>query len=369
MKKLTHFAILATCIFAAAPFSPALGEVKDNVWGKMPDGREVRLFTLTNAKGTRVRLAEYGALLVSIETPDRNGETGNITLSYDSLAEALQGGVFGSVIGRFANRISGGGFRIDGVRYDLETANPKTGVHIHGGKNGFHRQLWKGESAETEEGASVTFHLSSPDGEEGYPGNVEVSATYDLTDDNILRVTYRGTTDQKTPLNLTNHAYFNLSGTGDISGHILELESVERLAINDQKIPTGGLIPVVDTPFDLRKPTRLGDRLPKLEGGGYDHCFVIPQLSTAKGPTAFATLTDPKSGRVMHVATTKPGVQIYTANHFKGEPFPKWGGICFETQFYPDSPNQRRFPDSILVPGQTYRHITEFQFDVAKPAQ
>ena len=366
MKKLTHFILLATCIFAGCEWSPANPNVKSEVWGKMPDGREVSLFTLTNEKGTRVRVAEYGALLVSIETADRDGELGNITLSYPSLEDALKGGVFGSVIGRFANRISGGGFTIDGVRYDLETVNPKTKVHIHGGKNGFHRQVWKTESTSEAGTAKVTFHLKSPDGEEGYPGNVEVWTSYELTADNTLRISYKGKADKKTPLNLTNHAYFNLAGSGDITEHTIAMQTLERLEIDDRNIPTGEILPVFETPFDLRKPTRLGDRLPKIELGGFDHCFVIPQTGIEQGPTLFATLRDPSSGRVMHVATTKPGVQIYTANHFKGNPFPKWGGICFETQFYPDSPNQGRFPSSILRPNQTYEHTTEFRFETKK---
>ncbi|MDB3939425.1 galactose mutarotase [Verrucomicrobiales bacterium] len=366
MKKLTHFILLATCIFAGGECFPADPSVKSEVWGKMPDSREVSLFTLTNEHGTRVRVAEYGALLVSLETPDRNGKLGNITLSYPTLDDALKGGVFGSVIGRFANRISDGGFTIDGVRYDLETVNPKTNVHIHGGKNGFHRQLWKTESTSDESTARVTFHLKSPDGEEGYPGNVEVWTTYELTADNVLRISYRGTSDKKTPLNLTNHAYFNLAGTGDIREQILTLQLWERLEIDDRNIPTGEILPVSDTPFDLRKPTRLGDRLPKIERGGFDHCFVIAKISIEQGPTPFATLRDPGSGRVMHVATTKPGVQIYTANHFKGKPYPKWGGICFETQYYPDSPNQGRFPSSILRADQAYDHTTEFRFETEK---
>lgn len=364
MGKLTQFAILATGIFLA-PIRPAgAQEASAGIWGKTPDGADVSIFTLTNNRGTRVRVAEYGALLVSLETKDKEGQLDDITLSYQSFDEALKGGVFGSVIGRFANRIGGGGFSIDGKRYDLESVNPKTGVHIHGGKTGFHRQLWKGSCKTTDDAAVAGFHLTSPDGHEGYPGTVEVSVTYTLTNDNVLRLEYRGKTDQTTPLNLTNHAYFNLAGSGAVLDHQLKLLCLERLVVDENKVPTGEIVPVSDTVFDFRKLSRIGESIAEVEGGGYDHCFVIPQLSTNEGPNSFATLVDPNSGRTLEVSTTKPGVQIYTANHFKGKPFPKWGGICFETQHFPDAPNRRRFPESFLRPGEKYHHVTEFRFGV-----
>lgn len=354
MRKFTQLAACATSIlFALAPIAAFPG-VTTEVWGEMPDGSEVQIFTLTNAHGTEVRVAEYGALLVSVNTTDHDGKLANIILSYQNLEEALAGGVFGSVIGRFANRIDNGGFTIDGERYELQTINPKTRVHIHGGKNGFHRKLWTGET----KGKGVTFRLTSPDGEEGYPGKVEASVTYQLSNENVLRLDYRATTDKPTHVNLSNHAYFNLSGSGTVLDHELKLECEEVLAIDDRKIPTGEIMSVTGTPFDFRSAKKIGEDIEQIGDGGYDHCFV----TGAEGLAEIAKLTDPASGRTMTVSTTKPGVQIYTANHFKGEPFPKWGGICFETQFYPDTPNKPDFPSSLLRPGETYMHATEFRF-------
>lgn len=364
MSKLGWFVVLATGVFVT---TGAVGaEPVSEIWGKTPEGKEVRIYTIGNDHGTRVRVADYGALLVSIETRDKQGSVSDITLSYGSLDEALAGGVFGSVIGRFANRISGGGFSIDGERFDLDSVNPKTGVHIHGGKTGFHRQVWESTSG-TEKGEPyVSFSLVSPNGHEGYPGTVEVQATYRLTADNALRIEYRGSTDAPTPLNLTNHVYFNLASSGDVADHLLEMTPVERLVVDDRQVPTGEVVPVFDSPFDLRRPTRLGDVLGEVEGGGFDHCFVIAQSSLAKGPVVVAKLSHPESGRTMEVSTTKPGVQVYTANHFKGEPYPKWGGICFETQHFPDAPNQPTFPESVLRPKERYFHVTEFRFGVVE---
>lgn len=353
-------AILVLVLLAAGATSAFSQSIEESVWGTLPDGRAVRSFILTNTQGTRVVLAEYGALLVSVETPDRQGKVGHVTLSYRSLEEALAGGVFGSVIGRFANRIAGGGFTIDRERHELESVNGE-GVHIHGGKTGFHRQLWSGRV--TEEG--VIFSLVSADGHEGYPGKVEVSVTYTLTNDSTLRLTYAGTTDQTTPLNLTNHVYFNLAGTGDVRGHELRMDCPQVLAIDARKVPTGAFLPVDGTPFDFRTAKPVGRDLDSVEGGGYDHCFVIPRKGQSAALVTFAQLSDPVSGRTLAIATTKPGVQIFTANSFKGNPFPRWGGICFETQYYPDSPNRPEFPSCLLHPGERYEHVTEFRFGVA----
>lgn len=338
----------------------ARGGVSEAVWGELPDGREVRTFTLTNASGTRAVLAEYGALLVSVETADQQGRISPVTLSYRSLAEALAGGVFGSVIGRFANRISGGGFSIDGLRHDLESVN-REGIHIHGGATGFQRQLWKGR-ADSGDDPSVTFSLTSPDGHEGYPGRVEVEVTYTLTPDHVLRLDYRGTTDAPTPLNLTNHVYFNLAGGGDVREHLLELESHEVLESDERKIPTGRLLPVAGGVFDFTTAKPIGRDLDGVPGGGYDHCFVIPGESGAL--KRVGRLVDPASGRSLEIHTTSPGVQIFTANSFQDNPHPRWGGICFETQHYPDTPNRPEFPTCILRPGDLYEQRTEFRFGV-----
>lgn len=354
---------LLAVVFALAILpAKAAPAVAESLWGKMPDGRPVRLFTLTNDQRTRVVVAEYGALLVSVGTADRQGRVGDITLSYRSLDEALAGGVLGSVIGRFANRIAGGGFTIDGKRYDLASVN-KDGVHIHGGATGFHRQLWTAVAGADDEAAKVVFSLSSEDGHEGYPGKVSVSVTYTLTNDNRLRLDYAGETDRPTHLNLTNHVYFNLAGGGDVRNHVLRMDCGQVLAIDARKVPTGAFLDVAGTAFDFREAKAVGRDLESVEGGGYDHCFVIAKSGPGQpGPVPFARLVDPGSGRSLAIATTMPGVQIFTANSFKSEPFPKWGGICFETQYFPDTPNRPEFPTSLLRPGENYRHTTEFRF-------
>ncbi len=369
MYTLAQIRLFATAVFAA--FSPfpthpraVAAEVEEQSWGRLPDGREVGLFVLTNARGTRVTVAEYGALLVSVETADRAGRLGSVTLSYGSFGEALAGGVFGSVVGRFANRIGGGGFEIDGRRFNLHTVN-RDGVHIHGGTTGFHRQRWKGAASSEGGAARVVLSLTSPDGHEGYPGRVEASVTYTLDDSDVLALDYAGRSDAPTHLNLTNHAYFNLAGGGDVRDHLLRLDSDYILATDRRKVPTGERLPVAGTPFDFREPKPIGRDIGGIEGGGYDHCFIIACDDSGDGgtsPVPFARLSDPSSGRVLEIATTKPGVQIFTANSFSDNPFPRWGGICFETQHFPDAPNQPGFPSSLLRPGEEYRHRTEFRF-------
>lgn len=363
MLKVPSFASLATSLFLFALFPGQAQELKTSSFGKLSSGEEVSLYTLESESGVRVKLSNFGALLVSVETPDREGKLDDITLSFSNAKEAEAGGVFGSVIGRFANRIDTGGFSIDGTRYDLETVNSKTGIHIHGGKTGFHKQLWK---AETDTPRSVKFSLSSPDGHEGYPGKVDVSVTYTLSKDGVLTLHYRGVTDKPTHLNLTNHVYFNLAGHGDVLSHELRLTCAEVLEVDERKIPTGRKLPVKGTAFDFRKTKRVGRDIAGIEGGGYDHCFVVSEDKRENELIQFASLSDPATGRSLYVSTTCPGVQIYTANHFKGEPFLKWGGICFETQYYPDAPNKTAFPSSLLRPGEIYEEITEFRFGLDK---
>ncbi|MDA7920653.1 galactose mutarotase [Verrucomicrobiales bacterium] len=367
MVKVRH--IVAISIFILiTQFSSAKAQSSKGVpWTPEKEKNGNSLFVLENSIGTKVTIAEYGALLVSIETADREGNIGNITLSYQTEREARAGGVFGSVIGRFANRIDGGGFTIDDTFFPLDTVNAKTGVHIHGGKNGFHRQTWSGLHGVDKEGAFARLELKSPDGDEGYPGNLRVTVTYRLNEDNALRITYEGTTDAPTHLNLTNHAYFNLSGKGNIREHLLSLTSEQYLEIDDRNIPTGARLPVEKTPFDFTTEKPVGQDIEAIARDGYDHCFVIREHNPDGEITPFAILTDPASGRTMEIATTKPGVQIYTANGFKGKPFPKWGGICFETQYYPDTPNQKKFPPSLLRPDEKYHHVTEFRFGIEDP--
>ncbi len=362
MRKWFQIWCSATGIFLSLPSLVQSQSIKPEIWGELPDGREVMLYTLDSGSGVTAKISTYGAILQQFIIPDRSGESTNILLSYHSLEEALKGGVFGSVIGRFANRIDKGGFTIDGDFFPLETVNAKTGVHIHGGKRGMQRQLWTMSSPRVDKrGVSLTLSLTSPDGEEGYPGEVEVSLQYTLTDKGVLKLIYRATTTRATHLNLTNHAYFNLAGSGTILDHKLELNADSYLEVDARKIPTGKLTPVENTPFAFTKEKRIGDTIDQIEGGGYDHCYVIDADGAKSKLHKVATLSDPESGRALSVFTTKPGVQIYTANHFSGEPFPKWGGICFETQYFPDTPNHSHFPSSLLRPGQEYQHTTEFR--------
>ncbi|NNE93790.1 MAG: galactose mutarotase [Verrucomicrobiales bacterium] len=340
------------------------GPVTRATWGKTKAGEVVDLFTLTSSLGIRARIATYGALLVSLETPDREGVANDITISYPDLAAAEQGGLNGNVVGRFANRIDTGGFTIDGKRHDLETVNQKTNVHIHGGKQGIQRQVWEGKPIEGNDWIGVRLEHTSPDSHEGFPGEVKFIVEYRLDDDS-LTIDYKATTTKPTHLNLTNHAYFNLSGEPgtSISDHVLELKAEHILAIDDRKIPTGKYLPVKGTPFDFLKGKPIADQIHDVEGGGYDHCFVLNKQGSLAEPTLFGRITDPKSGRVMEILTTQPGCQIYTANHYKD---PKWPAICFETQHFPDAPNKPNFPSTLLKPGEEFREVTVFQFGIAK---
>lgn len=362
MDKVTRFLLGATAFLSSLVGLTRAAELSQELWGTMPDGQQVILFTLRNDAGLTVRLAEYGALLVSVDARDRGGKIGRVTLSYETLEEALAGGVYGSVIGRFANRIAGGGFTIDGTRFNLESVDPKSGVHIHGGKTGFHRQWWKGTALPDEN--AVRFELSSPSGHEGYPGAVEVSVTYALSEANELSLSYEATTTAPTHVNLTNHVYWNLSGSGDITKHILSLNSDTYLVMDERKVPTGEIIPLAETAFDFRSPASIGKHLAEVEGGGYDHCYVVRGVPGTLRPCAI--LSDPTSGRTITVTTTQPGVQLYTANHLKDNPFPRWGGVCLETQAMPNAPNEPRFPSSLLRPGETYAHRTVFAFGLER---
>ncbi len=342
----------------ATALSGADEGVRVEPWGVTADGRQVELFTLTTDRGARVLLATYGALLVSVEH-----EGVSLTRSYRSLAEAEAGGVQGSIVGRFANRIDTGGFTIDGTRYELTTRNARTGIHIHGGREGLQRQVWEAESGED----WVRFTHVSPDGHEGFPGELTVSVTYRLRSlpavepgpGNELSLSYRATTTKPTHLNLTNHVYFNLAGGGDILDHRLHLPGVgEVLEFDARKIPTGRILPVEGTAFDFTSAARLRERVQTV--GGFDHCFVVPG---APGRLReFGRLSSAASGKVLEVHTTQPGVQVYTANHWQGDPYPRWGGICFETQHYPDSPNHPEFPSTLLRPGEVFAEETVFRF-------
>ncbi len=351
-------------------FSPSVS-IAD--FGSTPDGESVRIYTLTNSGGIELRIITYGGIIVSLRTPDRDGNFDDIVLGFDSLDGYLaKHPFFGTLVGRYANRISNGRFTLDGVEYKLVRNNGDN--HIHGGIKGFDKVVWRGRSFEDEDGVGIVLEYTSADGEEGYPGKLDVQVTYTLNGNNELVCDYRAITDRATPINLTQHSYFNLAGqgTGNVLRHILELNAEAFTPIDAELIPTGEIRPVEGTPFDFRTEMPIGARINSPEeqiqlGGGYDHNFVLDQ--TGEGPSLAARVREPMSGRVMEVHTTEPGVQLYTGNFLDGTLTGKGGrvyerrfGFCLETQHYPDSPNRPDFPSTILRPGETYESRTVFKF-------
>jgi aldose 1-epimerase len=338
-------------------------------FGKLPDGREVTLFTCINAYGLTLKVIDYGAIVVAVEAYDRNGDRANITLGFDNLRGYLQQHPhFGATVGRYGNRIAGGKFSLDGKEYALATNDGAN--HLHGGHNGLDRVLWEAETFKSADSVGVTFVYDSRDGEEGYPGNLRVSASYLLNNENELEIVLTATSDKPTPVNLTNHCYWNLAGasSGTILDHVLMINADNYLAVDEGLIPTGDLVDVAGTPFDFRKPERIGARIRELNNKpqGYDHCFVLRE---SKDELRFAArVRDPKSGRVMEIHTTQPGLQFYSGNFLDGGTaaggFPQYAALCLETQHFPDSPNQPSFPSTIVRPGETYRHETVHKFSV-----
>lgn len=342
-------------------------------YGKTQGGEEVYEFTLTNAGGVTVKLINFGAAVTSIQTPDRDGKLGEITLGYDNFAGWEKNPpYFGVTAGRYANRIAGGKFAIDGQEYKLATNNGPN--HLHGGIVGFNKRVWTpAGTKQTSDSASVTFKYLSKDGEEGYPGNLDVLVTYTLTDANELRIDYQATTDKATVLNLTNHTYWNLAGrgSGDVLEHEITINADRYLPVDDTAIPTGELAAVKDTPMDLTKPQKIGAKIKEVVGGGggYDHCYVLNRGDQDAGKLALAArVHEPKSGRVLEIQTTEPGVQFYTGNFLDGTADvagnKQHGGFCLETQHFPDSPNQPAFPSTLLKPGETFKSSTVHVFSV-----
>jgi aldose 1-epimerase len=351
-------------------FSPNLSSAD---YGTTPEGENVRIHTLTNTAGIEVRIITYGGIIVSLRTPDRDGNFDDIVLGFDSLEGYLsKHPFFGTLVGRYANRISKGRFTLDGVEYKLARNNGEN--HLHGGIKGFDKVVWRDRPLEVDDGVGIVLEYTSVDGEEGYPGTLDVQVTYTLNEDNELICDYRATTDRATPINLTQHSYFNLAGqgTGNVLRQLLELNAAAFTPIDAELIPTGEIRPVEGTPFDFRTETPIGARINSPEeqiqlGGGYDHNFILNQ--TGKGPSLAARVREPMSGRVMEVYTTEPGVQLYTGNFLDGTLTGKGGrvyqhrfGFCLETQHFPDSPNRPEFPSTILRPDETFQSRTVFKF-------
>lgn len=356
--------------------------VSVRIFGELPDGEKIREFRLVNQQGMEVSVIEYGAAVREVVVPDREGKMENVSLGFSNLQDYLdKSPYFGCIAGRYANRIAGGRFALDGKQYQLALNNGPN--HLHGGEVGFDKRAWSGSVLPDSLGAR--FVLDSPDGEEGYPGKMRVVATYELTENNELKVLIEATSDKKTVVNLTNHAYYNLAGEGDatILDHVLTLPGATFVATDETNVPIA-LRPVVGTPMDFRQPAIVGSRIEEdhpqlIAGKGYDHTWVVPdeQPSAGKSDSVSklnhaATLSDPGSGRVMKLFTDQPGVQFYSGNYLDGslvgdggEPYLPRSGLCLEPQVYPDSPNhqgERGWPPCILNPGETYRHLSVYQF-------
>jgi aldose 1-epimerase len=344
-------------------------------FGTTSAAEAVDVFTLTNGHGLELRALTYGGTIVSLSVPDRKGDLGDVVLGHDSLEEYVGDSCyFGAIIGRYANRIAGARFTVDGKPYRL-TANDDAN-HLHGGRRGFDRVLWRAAPFRSDDATGLAWSYTSRDGEEGYPGNLEVRVRYSLTERNALVVDYLATTDQVTPVNLTQHSCFNLtgSGTGDILRHLLWINADRITPVDEKLIPTGELASVAGGPFDFRALTPVGARIATQDeqlrrGRGYDHNFVLNQEEA--GLTHATQLVDPTSGRTLDVYTTEPGLQFYTGNFIDGRIPGKAGrvygprsGLCLETQHYPDSPNQPAFPSTLLRPGEEYRSRTVFAFGV-----
>ncbi|MEM7600942.1 MAG: aldose epimerase family protein [Verrucomicrobiota bacterium] len=372
LNRVFHF--VAVSILAGS-FCEVRGQsVETEGWGRLKGGEEVALITLRHGP-IAAEIATHGAQIVSLQVPDKDGKSTNVVLGYPDLKSAERGGTLGAVIGRYANRISKGGFEIDGERFDLESVNPKTGIQLHGGKTGFQFQNWEIEENPERVGfephpAAVTLRLVSPDGHEGFPGNLTVWVQYRIAPDSgpaartrawlhepvaTFEMEFRARTDAPTHVNLTNHAYFNLAGEGTIAGHSILWGAGEVLEFDANRVPTGKVLPLES--MGLRSGSTTALKPGSADFQPFDHCFVTPDNGN------FGALVG-GNGLKMSVETSQPGVQIYTANHFNGDPFPRYGGICFETQHFPDTPNQPAFPTTLLRPGEWLMETTTLRFSV-----
>jgi aldose 1-epimerase len=366
--KLVPFTLLIFCL-SCAERTPSSG-VRKEKFGETPDGETVNIFTIKNANGVELKVSEFGATLVSLKVPDKNGKFADIILGYDNLEGYINDASYlGVIAGRYANRIAKGKFTLDGKEYTLAQNDGEN--HLHGGVKGFGKRVWKGEELKTNEGKGVKFSYLSVDGEEGYPGNLENTVEYILTDNNELKIVLRSKTDKATPVNLTNHAYFNLKGEGNgtILEHKLQLNAKEYTPVDDGLIPTGEIKSVVGTPLDFTEFHTIGSRIGEIEEkfhGGYDHNFIIAERGDSL--SMVCKVVEPESGRVMEIYATMPGFQFYSGNFlngFKGKggkAYNQHYGFCIEPQFYPDSPNKPNFPSCILRPGEERKEVILYKF-------
>lgn len=374
--KSKHLLIIAmAAIVSSCGRSGQEPSIISEEFGTMPNGQKALIYTLINKQGLKARITDYGAKLVSLEVPDRNGKLADVILGYTTLNQYLTGDqYFGATVGRYANRIAKGKFSLEGKEYQLALNN---GInHLHGGPKGFQSLIWKSEIVTQNAYPSLKFNIVSPDGDEGYPGNLNIEVIYTWKDDNCLSIEYKATTDQTTIINLTHHSLFNLKGEGhgSILDHVLTINADGFTPVDSTLIPTGEIRPVTETPMDFRTPYRIGERIESdyeqiVKGKGYDHNWVLnkkgDELSLA------AELYEPESGRVMAVMTTEPGIQFYSGNFLDGSqigkiksPYKFREGLALETQHFPDSPNHGEFPSVILKKGETYKQITEYRFSI-----
>ncbi len=367
-KLVLVLSILLTPLWAQPQKATNVAKAEKSVFGKLDDGTTVDVFTLTNAKGSVSKIIAYGATLTELWVPDRHGKNADVVLGFDDLSGYVKNPAwFGATVGRVTNRIAKGKFSLGGKQYSLEINNPPNS--LHSGPKDLSHVVWKGEVIP--HAAAVMFSYSSPDGDEGFPGNLEVSVTYTLTDNDELKLNYSAKTDQPTPVNLTNHSYFTLGGGKDVLADVLYLNADRYTPVDSTFIPTGEILPVKGTPLDFTHPTAIGARIAEIKGdpGGYDHNFV---LNGEPGKLKLAArVTDPGSGRKLEMWTTEPGVQFYSANFLNGSIVGKGGvkygqhaAFCLEAQHFPDSVNQPKFPSIILDPGSVYRQETIYKFSV-----
>lgn len=354
--------------------SPA-GTIKSSVFGQLENGRQVVRYTLSNVQGMEVDILDYGGIITRWTAPDRDGNYRDVVLGFETLEPYLERHpYFGALVGRFANRIAKGKFTLEGKEYSLATNNGPN--HLHGGEYGFDRRIWQAEPLAHPDSLQLQLDYLSPDGEEGFPGNLNTRVIYTLSTDNTLTVEYRATTDAPTVLNLTQHTYFNLSGNfnSSITDHLLALQADSLLEVDAELIPTGIILPVEGTPFDFRETRQIGADIdadhPQLAlAGGYDHCWIFTDPLSTDIPAAKAY--HPESGRLLEVYSDQPAIQVYTANFLEGKlkakgggTYPFRAGLCLETQHYPDAPNHPKFPSTRLNPGEVFTSRTSFRFSV-----
>jgi aldose 1-epimerase len=373
LLTVTTVGIAAACLTGCTTMNKSKDTITKSDFGKTPDGTSVEIYTLRNAKGAEARILTYGGIVQSLYMPDKNGNLGDIVLGYDSLDGYLTNSpYFGALVGRYGNRIGGAKFTLEGQTYELAKNN--NGNSLHGGLKGFDKVVWTAQPMVTSHGPALILTYLSKDGEEGFPGNLLVTAIYTLTDNNELKLEYTATTDKPTVVNLTHHSYFNLAGQGNgtILDEIVYINADKTTPVDSGLIPTGDLADVTGTPFDFRKPTAIGARIDDPDtvlqyGPGYDHNWVINKPLGKFG--LMARVTDPKTGRIMEVWSDQPGLQFYAGNFLDGTIVGKEGKVyqrryafCMEPQHFPDSPNKPQFPSVELKPGQTYHNTIVYKF-------